>query len=371
MIFVLYIVITILSFLVLDILINYNSKIDEFIIKATLFLVILISAYYFINWLVIEPLSELKENLNKCKDGLLIKRNQKSNFHREIETIIDDIQELATFIQHIEEDLITRLRFFENLFKTMKMAVVALDNEMKVIYYNPFAEYVFGYRREEIIGKTVMELHSREKVSEEKFQNAINLVKTQGYYKYTIKRQIEDKLLYFESTVFAIYDEKKQIEGYVLTNEDVSDKERHNKRLYLQYEINKILVEALDMESALREVLRLICDNMWWEYGEIYLVDRQSSYLKYDLKYNLNETSTYSHKGLDKGNIGDLMSGIVLDIEGRQGKIGLMTFSSKVLYNFDESLKKTLETICKITGFFIERQMALKIAIGRAVSGFL
>lgn len=211
MIFVLYIVITILSFLVLDILINYNSKIDEFIIKATLFLVILISAYYFINWLVIEPLSELKENLNKCKDGLLIKRNQKSNFHREIETIIDDIQELATFIQHIEEDLITRLRFFENLFKTMKMAVVALDNEMKVIYYNPFAEYVFGYRREEIIGKTVMELHSREKVSEEKFQNAINLVKTQGYYKYTIKRQIEDKLLYFESTVFAIYDEKKQI----------------------------------------------------------------------------------------------------------------------------------------------------------------
>ncbi|APG23938.1 hypothetical protein A7E75_02045 [Syntrophotalea acetylenica] len=55
--------------------------------------------------------------------------------------------------QHVENTVVDNQIAFESIIDTAPLATIALDNNLKVIYWNAAAEKVLGWKREEVIGQ--------------------------------------------------------------------------------------------------------------------------------------------------------------------------------------------------------------------------
>ncbi|MBF0565089.1 MAG: EAL domain-containing protein [Nitrospirae bacterium] len=114
---------------------------------------------------------------------------------------------------------------------SVDIAITATDLDFKIRYYNPKAEEIYGYKPEEIIGKTVMEVHSKEKVTHGGFAPAMDKVRTKGEYSYTYKRKSGNAFRYVESRVTGIWNNEKNLVGYVLMSRDVTHRKEADMAL--------------------------------------------------------------------------------------------------------------------------------------------
>ncbi|KKK62174.1 hypothetical protein LCGC14_3006970, partial [marine sediment metagenome] len=106
------------------------------------------------------------------------------------------------------------------------MAIAATNLDYVIMYYNPMAEKVFGYKADEVLGKTVIEMHTKEKVDHSRFEKAVEIVKKEGFYKYFVKKELKDGTQTFESIVSGIRDKNGELVGFVLMSRDITEQLR-------------------------------------------------------------------------------------------------------------------------------------------------
>src|SRR5262245_42688406 len=78
-----------------------------------------------------------------------------------------------------------------------------------------------------------------------------------------------------------VYDEDGQclkVSGLIV---DITERKRTYLRLNTQYAISHILSEAASVADAASRLLQVICDSLGWEFGEIWLVDREADHLTF------------------------------------------------------------------------------------------
>ncbi|MCW4044437.1 MAG: PAS domain S-box protein [Candidatus Bathyarchaeota archaeon] len=91
------------------------------------------------------------------------------------------IKEYAEMMEALVEEKIREIKESEEKFRTISTcatdAIVAVNSEGEVVYWNPAAEQIFGYRQEEAVGKNVLNLiipqrdHGFQKVFAQKVQS--------------------------------------------------------------------------------------------------------------------------------------------------------------------------------------------------------
>ncbi|KJR43653.1 PAS/PAC sensor signal transduction histidine kinase [Candidatus Magnetoovum chiemensis] len=161
----------------------------------------------------IEKTINLEKTLDKVKQ---INETLNTEINRRIET---------------EQKLIEKTTYLDTLLVSSKdTAIAATDLDFRIIYYNPTAEKLFGYSADEVIGKTVQEVHTKEKVDSVRFINAIETVMKEGVYKYSLKFERDGINRYFSSTVYGIWQDKT-IKGFMLMSKDVTDEELYKEQM--------------------------------------------------------------------------------------------------------------------------------------------
>ncbi len=163
------------------------SKISEAFVNASFMIIMVVPTLYF---LLYRPLNHH-----------IVKRELAENELREKSDIIDSM-----------------------LTSSVDMAIAATDLDFRITYYNPMAEKIFGYTAQEVIGHTVMEMHTKEKVDPERFEKAIEVVEKEGEYRYSVEKTRVDETRYIDSRVSGIYDKENNMFGYMLMSRDVTDK---------------------------------------------------------------------------------------------------------------------------------------------------
>jgi PAS domain S-box-containing protein len=208
-------------------------------------------------------------------DELIVLEQQFENLTMEIIKARVDLEKQA------EELLREKTVYLDNILHSSPLAIAATDLDLRVKYFNTVAEKIFGYTAREIIGKTVDEIHLREKVDPAAVERAVEMVRLGRDYHYVVEQVREGRRIFIETGITGIRDKNNALIGYFLMAQDVTERKEVERRLAVQYAVIQILAQSASLAEATPEILRSICEHVGWEMGEVWLVDADSSALRF------------------------------------------------------------------------------------------
>jgi PAS domain S-box-containing protein len=203
------------------------------------------------------------------------------------------------------------------------IAIATTDLDFRITYYNPMAEKLLGYSAEQVIGKTVQEMHTKEKVTPERFVDAIEQVRSKGEYRYFLEQKTDNEYIrHLESRVTGIISPNGDIIGYSLFSRDITERK--------QVEL-KIQASLLEKETLLKEIHHRVKNNLQVISS---LLDLQSSHVQDEkAKAALREsmervrtmatihTQLYQSQDLTKVDIGLFMRDLISNISQSYGRV--------------------------------------------------
>lgn len=105
-----------------------------------------------------------------------------------------------------------------------EMAVIATDKLFTIKHYNKTAERIFGVTSVNAIGKTMIELHGRDKMDLTSFDKAIEAIKYGGRHTYRAVRKIGTEKRTIEAVVSGMKCDCNRLKGYIITVRDITEK---------------------------------------------------------------------------------------------------------------------------------------------------
>ncbi len=146
----------------------------------------------------------------------------------------------ATWIDGVSEDISERIRaeealhsaheILENIFECSPAAIVCLDRDRKVTLWNTAAEHIFGWKREEVIGKPYPAVPETEQP--ERMQTIAELVDGGGVKKLELTRQRKDgTLICISASAAPLRDARGEIIGLVSVMDDITERKRASEAL--------------------------------------------------------------------------------------------------------------------------------------------
>ena len=137
----------------------------------------------------------------------------------------------------ISRDITSRKENQLKLLKLSKMveqstdALIRTDRNFKISYVNKAAEELFGYKLEEIKGKTP-EIFNAEESSNNKQKKIYDIVSNgKTYIDRFLNKKKNGTLFYCEMRISPLFDEKDNIIGYLGSQKDVTDRKLAKERL--------------------------------------------------------------------------------------------------------------------------------------------
>jgi PAS domain S-box-containing protein len=220
------------------------------------------------NTLHIKP-SEIRRG-----DELIVLKQQFEDLSVEIIKARVDLEKQA------EELLREKTVYLDNILHSSPLAIAATDLDLRIKYFNTVAEKIFGYTAREVIGRTVNEIHLREKVDPGAVDKARELVRLGRDYHYIVEQMREGRRLFIETGITGIRDKNNALIGYFLMAQDITKRKEVERRLVVQYAVVEILAKSGSLAEATPEILRSICEHVGWEMGEVWLVEAGSPSLR-------------------------------------------------------------------------------------------
>lgn len=199
-----------------------------------------------------------------------------------IEFLKDIIRGKEKILQETEKAMSEKIVLDNILHYSTDMAILATDLDLNIGYYNPAAESIFGYRAEEVIGKSVLEIHTKESVDPFRFEKALDKVLKESKYIFIFEKGQNEDVCFIDCTISGIRDKEHHLLGFVLMAQDITKQikaEEEIKRAYdIQTVLNRLLglsLENVSFEEVLRRTLDLILSIPWLAFeskGGIFLV---------------------------------------------------------------------------------------------------
>jgi len=145
-----------------------------------------------------------------------------------------------------EEKLAGKTTLLNNILRSASdVAIATTDLDFRITYYNPMAEKLFGYTSAEVIGKTIMEMHTKEKVTPERFEQAIEIVRREGQYLYSLTQETEDGPRYLESRVAGIFNPDGEMVGFSLFSRDVTERKQAEEQIQSSLKEKELLLKEV------------------------------------------------------------------------------------------------------------------------------
>ena len=169
-----------------------------------------------------------------------------------------------------EELLREKTVYLDNILHSSALAIVAVDLDFKIKYYNPVAEQFFGYAARDIIGKSLADTNLDAMLNPPCFENAVNHARKDKDYTCTTTKKTAAGTGFLELRVSRILDNEGSVTGFLWVCQDITEKtevaqEIKNLNRDLQLRASELESAYADMESFsysvshdLRAPLRII-----------------------------------------------------------------------------------------------------------------
>jgi PAS domain S-box-containing protein len=160
-----------------------------------------------------------------------------------IQLVLRDIND-----RKLAEDMLAeKTMYLDNILSSStEYAIATTDIDFRITYYNPLAEQFFGYTADQVIGKTVQEMHIREQIDPKRFEEAIEKVRINGEYCYKVVQKNKNGTRHLDSRVSGIYNTDREIVGFALFTHDVTKKLKAEIELLESEEKYRSMMESMN-----------------------------------------------------------------------------------------------------------------------------
>ncbi|MBI3591890.1 MAG: CBS domain-containing protein [Nitrospirae bacterium] len=163
---------------------------------------------------------------------------------RYIEFLKEIIRGKEEVLQKTQKILNEKIVLENILRSSTDLAIVAVDLAFNIVYYNPISENILGYRARDVVGRTIMNLHAKDKGCPFRFEAAVEKVKKDGEYKYTIEQKRDSGIRYIAATISGIWDNNHNLVGFVLMALDITERKQLEEELLKSQKLESIGVLA-------------------------------------------------------------------------------------------------------------------------------
>lgn len=163
-------------------------------------------------------------------------------------------------------------------------AVIMMDGEGKITTWTGQAEAIFGWRREEVLGRALSAV-----IIPPQYREAHDL----GVRHYlatgegpVLNRRIEIHALHRNGREFPVeltvtplpHNGRVWFSGFV---RDISQRARTAQYLSAHHTVTRILAEAESIDSATEQILKTLCRALSWSMGNLWMVERQRNRMEW------------------------------------------------------------------------------------------
>ncbi|MBF0428464.1 MAG: diguanylate cyclase [Magnetococcales bacterium] len=116
-----------------------------------------------------------------------------------------------------------RTSHLDNILRTaINLSIIATDLDYNIIYHNPTAIKLLRFQPEEVIGRSVAEMHAQLNIEPSRFERGMKNVQLHGEHIYQFQQPPEKGGAYIESRVSPILNRSGVMTGYILMSRDIT-----------------------------------------------------------------------------------------------------------------------------------------------------
>ncbi|MCC6802506.1 MAG: PAS domain S-box protein [Anaerolineae bacterium] len=184
------------------------------------------------------------------------------------------------------------VEFQRAILSQMADAVVAVDNDSRVIYWNPEAERVYGIPASEILGKPLQDAYQIEGFTPDRREVVVNSAAQNMWREEGVHVKRNGERIPVEVTVRSLRGEAGIRRGHITVIRDISERRKIEAALREQRELSEALrdtISALARTLDPRAVMRLILEHLGRvvpnKMANIMLLEGEQAHIAYSRGY--------------------------------------------------------------------------------------
>jgi len=164
-----------------------------------------------------------------------------------------------------------------DLFELANDAILVYDPESRLILdVNGRACEMYGMSREVFVGTSIRDLSLDVPRGRRYLRTLLSRGSYEGFE--TVHRRADGGPI--DVSINAAVVELGGRRVVLSINRDVTENNRRERRLRMQYAATRILAESTELADAARGILRTVCEASGWEFGGLWVVDRRTGVLR-------------------------------------------------------------------------------------------
>ncbi|MEQ8623619.1 MAG: ATP-binding protein [Vicingaceae bacterium] len=195
----------------------------------------------------------------------------------------------------LNESLVQERRQLQYYLDTIPSIILILDKEGKIELVNEFACNLYGYKREQMLGKDFLQNFIPKRLIEKSIK-MFNEIIDDGFDEdssyvenWALCKDGSEKLIAWKNTY--IFDENGKITGTISTGDNITKQSRIKEQIIFLKELSQLAIETRDINTILIKALESVCAFTNWPLGHIYLPDYdQEKLVAADIWYNEEDT---------------------------------------------------------------------------------
>ena len=170
-----------------------------------------------------------------------------------------------------------------SILQTALDAIISMDQEGRVVEFNPAAERTFGFRRAEVLGQPLAEFIIPPTYWEGHHRGLAHFLASGSGP--VLNRRIEITALRADGSEFPIELAITPFEvggSWVFTAyiRDISERKKAERHLEAQHTATRVLAESRTLDEATPKLLQAMCENLGWHLGQMWHVDAKARVLR-------------------------------------------------------------------------------------------
>ena len=191
-----------------------------------------------------------------------------------------------------EEALRESEAWWREVFEHNPVMYFMVDATGKVQSVNAFGAAQLGYKADELIGQSVLTVFLEEDRELVKGQLATCAGELGRSHSWEIRKVRKD------GTVLWVRENGKSVQRsgndviFLIACEDITERKRNEQRGAAAYAVTRVLAESDNLAGAAPHILRAIGENLEWDWGALWGLDREAAALRCDCLWHVHDIET-------------------------------------------------------------------------------